>query len=160
MAAVVAQEQTVLSCVMIPVAGTQLLLPNVCIAEIVPWRRMQPMERSPAWCLGLLGWRGENIPVIRYEILNKKGSEGAPKTGRCMVVMNRARSAEGPAFYALAADQLPRMVQLNENDISNTPISLGPAETVVVAVGTEPAVIPNLEYIEEQVRALGELGNP
>ncbi len=118
------------------------------------------MERSPAWCLGLLGWRGENIPVIRYEILNKKGSEGAPKTGRCMVVMNRARSAEGPAFYALAADQLPRMVQLNENDISNTPISLGPAETVVVAVGTEPAVIPNLEYIEEQVRALGELGNP
>ncbi len=154
MAAVVAQEQIALSCVMIPLAGTQLLLPNVCVAEIVPWRRMQAMKRSPAWCLGLLGWRGENIPVIRYEILNGKGRANAPKAGRCMVVMNRARSAEGPAFYALAADRLPKMVQLNDNDISNQPIALGPAETAVVAVGTEPAVIPNLEYIEEQVRSL------
>ena len=154
MAAVVAQEQMALSCVMIPLAGTQLLLPNVCVAEIVPWRRIQPMKHGPDWCLGLLGWRGENIPVIRYEVLNGAGRASEPKAGRCMVVMNRARSAEGPAFYALAADRLPKMVQLNDNDISSTPTPPGPAETAVVAVGTETAVIPNLEYIEEQVRSL------
>ena len=154
MASVIANEPIVMSCIMIPIAGAELLLPNVCIAEIVPWRRMQPLKKGPEWCLGLLGWRGENIPVVRYQVLNKKGDAGAPKAGRCMVVMNRARSAQGPAFYALAADGLPRMVQLNDGDVSNTPIALGPAEKAVVAVGTEPAIIPNLEYVEKQVRAL------
>ena len=156
MASVVANEPIVMSCIMIPVAGAELLLPNVCIAEIVPWRRMQPLKKGPGWCLGLLGWRGKNIPVVRYQVLNKKVDARAPKAGRCLVVMNRARSAQDQAFYALAADALPRMVQLSDRDVSNTPIALGPAEKAVVAVGTEPAIIPNLAYIEERVLALAK----
>ena len=44
---------------MIPLADTHLLLPNVTIAEILPWRRIKPLADGPKWCLGLLGWRGE-----------------------------------------------------------------------------------------------------
>jgi len=153
MAAVVAQEQLELSCVIIPLQGQQLLLPNVSVAEILPWRRVKALADGPDWCLGMLGWRGESVPVLRYEALN--GSNGGERrAGRCMVVMNRARVADGIPFYALAAEGLPRLVQLQQDDLSNEQRRLGPAEAVAVKVGTELAIIPNLEFIEQQVLSL------
>ena len=41
MAAVVAEDLTELSCVLIPLDGTRLLLPNISVAEILPWRRVK-----------------------------------------------------------------------------------------------------------------------
>lgn len=153
MAVAVAQELTELSCVMIPLNDSQLLLPNISIAEILPWRRVKAITDGPDWCLGLLNWRGESIPVVRFECLNRM--EGARRrAGRCMIVMNRARSADGIAFYAIAAEGLPRMVQLTTDDISNESSKLGPAESVCVRVGTESAIIPNLEFIEDHVAEL------
>ncbi len=153
MAVAVAQELVELSCVIIPLNDAQLLLPNVSIAEILPWRRVKAMAEGPEWCLGLLNWRGESIPVVRFECLNR--IEGARRrAGRCMIVMNRARSADGIAFYAIAAEGLPRMLQLTTDDISNESGKLGPAESVCVKVGTESAIIPNLEFIEGKVADL------
>jgi len=153
MAAVVAEELTEVSCVLIPLEGVRLLLPNVSVAEILPWRRVKVLDEAPEWCLGLLGWRGETIPVIRFESLNG-GGDAARRAGRCMIVMNRARTASGLPFYALAAEGLPRMLQLTSDDIANEPGRLGPAETVHVRVGTESAVIPNLEFVEREVASL------
>jgi len=153
MAAVMTEELTELSCVLIPLDGTQLLLPNVSVAEILPWRRVKVINDKPDWCLGLLGWRGETIPVVRFETLN--GAGGATrKAGRCMIVMNRARSARGLPFYALAAEGLPRMLQLTADDLSNESVRLGPAESVAVRLGTESAVIPNLDFIENEIANL------
>ena len=153
MAAVVADDVTELSCVVIPLENSQLLLPNVCVAEILPWRRVKALSETPPWCLGLLGWRGEMVPVVRFETLNGKPGP-ARKQGRCMVVMNRARNAKGLPFYALAAEGLPRLVQLTAEDLSNEACRLGPAESVVVKLGTETAVIPNLNAIETAVAKL------
>ena len=75
-AAQVAQEPSELSCVLIPLQQGQLLLPAVCVAEIMPWRRIKVLEDMPSWCLGLLGWRGETVPVLRFERLNQPRSSG------------------------------------------------------------------------------------
>jgi len=153
MAARVANEANELSCIVIPLEDTQLLLPNVCVAEILPWRRVRTLAETPAWCLGLLGWRGEMVPVVRFETLNGKPGP-ARKAGRCMVVMNRARNAKGLPFYALAVEGLPRLVQLTSEDLDSESCRLGPAETAVVKLGTEIAVIPNLNMIETAVAKL------
>jgi len=150
-------ENQELSCVLIPVGNSELLLPNVSIAEILPWRRVKPIENADHWCLGVLGWRGEKIPVVRFEVLNG-GGEVERRVGRCLVVMNRARSAKGRPFWALVADGLPRILQLDDDDVTNqldtTP---GPAVSALVEVGTEPAVVPNLEYIEKALAQLKSL---
>jgi len=153
MAARVANEANELSCIVIPLEDTQLLLPNVCVAEILPWRRVRALSETPAWCLGLLGWRGEMVPVVRFETLNGKPGP-ARKAGRCMVVMNRACNAKGLPFYALAVEGLPRLVQLTSEDLASESARLGPAETAVVKLGTETAVIPNLNMIETAVAKL------
>ena len=142
-----------LSCVVIPAPGESVLLPNVCVAEIVPWRRIKPLKGAPAWCMGVTGWRGQTIPVVHFAgFADANGTP--PKAARCMVVMNRARNASAPPFYALAAEGLPRMLQLLEDDLKNDASDLGPAEVMRVAAGTEHAVIPDLAYIEAQVQEL------
>ncbi|MFP6834733.1 MAG: chemotaxis protein CheW, partial [Pseudomonadales bacterium] len=153
MAEVVAQQSTELSCVVIPLSGMQLLLPNICIAEILPWRRVKVLEDAPDWCLGILGWRGESIPVIRFERFSSSLHEDR-KVGRCMIVMNRSRTADAIPFYALAAEGLPRMLQLTDGDLENVPAKLGKAEVATVRVGTESAIIPDLKVIEQHVSEL------
>jgi chemosensory pili system protein ChpC len=151
-----ATESTEIACVMIPVGDTHLLLPNVSIAEIVPWRRLKPLDRGAdkaPWCLGLFGWRGETVPVVRFELMNGGGIT-AGSSGRCIVVMNRARSHKGRPFYAVAADGLPRLLRLHAEDLSSKPVRLGPAEVASVRVGTEPAIVPNLSFIEGQIATL------
>ena len=153
MAEVVLEELSELSCVLIPLQGTQLLLPNISVAEILSWRRVKMLKDAPVWCLGLLGWRGEVIPVVRFEALNDD-AETERKTGRCIVVMNRAHHAQGLPFYAIAANSMPRMVQLTASDIRGTSGESGPAELAAVQLGTESAVVPNLEYIESAIAGL------
>lgn len=151
-AAAVAQEPSELSCILIPLRDRQLLLPSVCVAEIMPWRRIKTQQGLPNWCLGLLGWRGEAVPVARFEALNEP-SEEAPTQGRCLVVMNR--TGAGPAsFYALAAEGLPRLVQLADDDLRDDNQRPGAAEARVVRLGTEIASIPDLAYVEQQVAEL------
>jgi len=143
-----------LACVMIPLADTHLLLPNISIAEILPWRRIRALRELPPWCLGMLGWRGETVPVVQFETLNGASADVAGGRGRCLLIMNRARHATGRAFYGLAAAGLPRIVHLTSDDLQNEPVKLGPAEFAALRVGTESAVVPNLSFIEEQLATL------
>lgn len=152
MAAAVASEPSELSCVLIPLEDGQLLLPSVCVAEIMPWRRIKVLPEAPDWCLGLLGWRGEAVPVLRFEQLNRASGDGR-RAGRCLVVMNR--SGAGPTtFYALAVEGLPRLVQLTEADLADQDGEPGPAEARRVRVGAETAIIPDLRYLETQASTL------
>ena len=155
MAALAQNESNELACVMIPLVTTQLLLPNVSVAEIIPWRRLKTWDDAPSWCAGLLGWRGEAVPVLDFDALSSAGGQDAGR-GRCLLVMNRARSSVGRPFYALAAAGLPRLVHLRAEDMESHSVQLGPTEVASVRVGTELAVVPNLSFIEEQLAGLPE----
>ncbi|NOX49361.1 MAG: chemotaxis protein CheW [Gammaproteobacteria bacterium] len=152
LAEAVANEVNELSCVLIPAEGEQLLLPNVCVAEIVPWRRIKEVSATPSWCMGFVGWRGQNIPVIHYRGFSEQSE--SPGAARCLVVMNRARHSTGPAFYGIAAVSLPRMLQLVGEDLVNQEAELGIADALKVTLGTDHATIPNLSFIEDRVQEL------
>ncbi len=154
MAAVVAEDTNELACVLIPLGEKHLLLPSVTVAEIAPWRRVRRQADMPPWCLGMLSWRGENIPVVQFELINGAAPDAPVKPGRCLVIMNRTRHRNGRAFYALPAAGLPRIVHLTNDDVTNLPVRLGAAETATVRLGTETAVVPNLSFIEEQIATI------
>ncbi len=140
------------SCVLIPTNGRLLVLPNVCVAEILPWRRIKPLNDGPVWCMGFMGWRGQNVPVVDFTGFDADAQRRG--SGRCLVVMNRSRSSSGPEFYAMAADSLPRMMPLAEEDLETQPEDLGPADVMAVKVGTEVGTIPDLGYLERCVAEL------
>ena len=141
-----------MACLMIPIGESNLLIPNVTVAEILPWRRIKRWEGCPEWCMGLLGWRGETVPVVRFERFNEANS-GAGK-GRCLLIMNRTQKGSDREFYGLAVDGLPRLVRLSNDDLENLPGSLKAADAAHLQVGLESAVVPRLSYIEEQLASL------
>ncbi len=142
-----------INCIVLPIGRLGLLVPSLCVAEVLPWRRIREVSNSPDWLLGVLTWRGDSIPVVRFERLNGSTEEPLGE-GECVAVMNRCRSAHGQAFYAIATDGLPRMVQVGEEDVHPEQTHLGVAEAAAVKVGTEQLRIPNLGYLEDQLMTL------
>ncbi len=141
-----------MSCLIIPVGETNLLLPNVTVAEILPWRKIKKWDSAPRWCLGLLGWRGETVPVVRYEKLND--AYCSAEAGRCLLIMNRTQAGSARAFYGLAVDGLPRLVRLGNDDLKNISATLKIADAAHLQVGLEQATVPRLSYLEELLGTL------
>ncbi|MCZ6889961.1 MAG: chemotaxis protein CheW [Gammaproteobacteria bacterium] len=157
MSAVMSQDSNELSCVLIPAGAVQLLLPNVTVAEVLPWRRVKPVAEAPVWCLGLVGWRGESVPVIRHELLNGGGDETLRRTGRCLTIMNRAGSDDGVPFYAIATDRLPRLIHVSAAELELTSEAPNTADLLTVKVGADEAVVPNIALIENELAKLKNL---
>ena len=147
-------EPESISCLIIPVGETNLLLPNVTVAEILPWRKIKKWAAAPHWCIGLLNWRGETVPVIRYEKLND--TNASAEAGRCLLIMNRTQPGSAREFYGLAVDGLPRLVRLGSDDFKNCSNDLKVADAAHLQIGLETATVPRLSYIEEQVSMLAE----
>ena len=153
MAAVLGQDVQDVSCVVLPLGTTTLLLPNVCVAEILTWRRTTPFDGQPDWCAGLLGWRGVSLPVVSFERFN--GDRDGSFQGRCLVVMNRSSRSEGRPFYALISQGMPRMIQLSGDDVSSQGGQATEAEALRARVGAEDVVIPRLSALEAAVNGIG-----
>lgn len=147
------QEEEV-QCVVIPLSHCCLLLPNVCVAEILPWRRIKPLPDAPDWFAGVLGWRGEMLPVVDFDALSGNSTE-QEVSGRCLIVMNRSSAARGASFYALLATGLPRLLAVADEDLEPDASATTPYVALGVRLGTEDVVIPDLRQIEQDVQKFG-----
>ena len=154
MLAIEAADNAEVSCVILPLRGYQVVVPAVCIAEVLPWRPLRPIEGGPRWCPGALTWHGESVAVVDHEALESAGKGAEPLPGRCLAVINRTTPGGARAFYALAVNGIPRLVQLAQMDVAAEHSPETPAELLRVMVGTELLVIPDLASLERQVAEL------
>src|SRR5690606_24222737 len=71
---VVSQDSTAsLTGLLVPLADRTLLLPNVAVAELVPYRAPRAAEGAPSWFLGQVPWRDLSLPLMSFEAAS--GSE-------------------------------------------------------------------------------------
>lgn len=138
-----------LPCVMIPMNGRQLLLPNVSIAEVVDHNGTEAPANSPEWLAGQLDWRGLNLPVISYDAAN--GGE-VPKTpnsrGRIVVLNTIGEQHERIPFIALVTQGIPSQARLADEQIKKVEGDTGSADLMQVEVDGETAFIPDLGFLE------------
>ena len=140
------------SCVFVPLREQTLLIPNACVAEVVPWRRTKKLTGVPPWCVGVLGWRGESVVVLDFETV--LDADDRPQGHRAMLIVRKAQDWEGSAFYALATAGLPRLMALGEAELSSAAEDDDAAIDLRVSVGAESVIIPKLSYLESQVRQI------
>ena len=143
-----------LACVVLPQDELSLLVPNDCIAEILPWRRVKPMPGVPRWCLGTLGWRGQTVVLIDFQVLVNDSLQSRPNR-RALVVMHRTTNREGMSFYAIASSGLPRLLHIAEDEVRD--VEDGQSSGAILTqltLGTEAVVVPNLRFLEDQVSAV------
>ena len=61
------QQSSHLTGLLVPLADRTLLLPNVAVAELIPYRAPQTSEGMPGWFLGQVAWRDLRLPLLSFE---------------------------------------------------------------------------------------------
>jgi chemosensory pili system protein ChpC len=135
---------------LIPLNDKQLLLPNVTVAEIIPYRAPTVISDHSKWLLGQLEWRNINIPVLSYEALS--GAEVPPIEGARLAVVNGTGKNPNLPFYAILIQGIPKLTHVKEDDIVTVEaMHSGPYDQMAVSLFDEQAMIPDLEMIENEL---------
>ena len=139
-------------CLMIPINDRQLLLPNVTVAEIIPFSQLLTTNSSIDWVLGRLQWRGVSIPVICYEMLNGSPAPRPSPNARFAVINGVGNNPHMP-FYAVLVQGIPKLKKVEEKDIQEVDamVGMGAMDQMSVSVEGEAAFIPDLDLLEQQL---------
>jgi chemosensory pili system protein ChpC len=149
------QQPTVnqIATLLIPVNGKHLVLPNVNVAEIIPYR--DPVgaadEDVPTWYLGRFSWRSTDVPLISFEAINDEPFASRTRNRRIAILNNVTGDPTLP-FCGIVTEGLPRLMRLMAEEIAEDPDApAGPAELARVLVNGERASIPNVAFIQNQL---------
>lgn len=140
---------TEVASLLLPLTDKLMLLPNVCVAEIVPFRAPDPLDNKPDWVLGQIEWREQNVPLICLELL--QDDTMMPLHHRCRVaILNNTGVNDELPFIGIITQGIPRLVRVIPDEISEIPTeSLQQYESMQVQVGDDKAVIPDVTAIEQ-----------
>ena len=135
---------------LIPLADMNMLLPNTCIAEVIALGELSPLENKPDWFLGMMNWRGVEIPVISFEAAN--GIDIAEPTRKSRVaVLNGINGDENLPFYGVIAQGIPKLMALEKTEITAIakPEQKLPLASEQTQLPDSQAVIPDQDKIEK-----------
>lgn len=145
---ITSSESGKVSCLLVPLHEKQLVLPNVTVAEIIPYREPTTVVGKDNWYLGQLEWRNTDIPVISYEVLN---SEDMPPLENTRLAIINGMDKSLP-FYAILVQGIPKLIHVHEDEIiSVEAVNTGLYDQMAVRVFDENAMIPNLGMIEYEL---------
>ncbi|WP_419812064.1 chemotaxis protein CheW [Bacterioplanoides sp.] len=140
-----------IDCLLIPLKDKNLILPNVAVAEIVPFSHLLTTASNVDWMLGRIDWRGVPIPVVCYEMLCNQGAPAPNPNARFAIINGVGDHAQMP-FYAMLVQGIPRLMHINESDIQKVDaLNVGAFDQSAVSIGQEAAVIPNLDLVEQEL---------
>lgn len=140
-----------LATLLIPMHGKQLVLPNVTVAEVIPYVQPDPREDAPSWYLGTFPWRNQNIPVVSFEALNEEPFVSNSQSRR-IAVLNGLVDSQRLPFCAMVTEGMPRLMRVTADEVSvDEEVESGPCEIGRVIVNGERAVIPNVDKLQEAV---------
>lgn len=136
----------------VPLQGRNLLLPNVAVAEVIPYIRPRAVEDVPDWLLGSINWRGLNIPLVSYDRLHGVKVDGGVGQAR-IAVLNTVQAGSGLKFYAVVTAGIPQLRRVNAQALQEMPSGTDDGVLSQVQLGDLQAVIPDLDALESAVAA-------
>ena len=136
-------------CLLIPMANSQLLLPTVTIAEMIPYQSPQKKAdpEMPQWFLGYLPWRGLTVPMLSFERITGQDSPEIDGSSQISVFNNTGVSAQLP-FLAIPTTGIPHLSRITPERIIKTDIEPKPYEIMCVSIADEEAIIPDVSALE------------
>ncbi len=145
------QNLAELATLLIPIEGSHLILPNVSVAEILDFESPSAKDDVPTWYLGWLHWRTTRVPVISFEALNDQPFKSNTNDAK-IAIINGISDNELLPFWGIVTRGAPRLMRVTSQEIvEDRETSAGPAEQMLVSVHGEPATIPDITWIEQQV---------
>ena len=137
---------------MVPLSDRTLLVPNVAVAELLPYRAPQATPGMPAWMLGQIAWRDLRLPLLSFEA----ASGGAPQitSNTRVAVINALGGRPEVKFLAVLVQGIPRSIKL-ESNLARANVQLAPLELDAVSIGEAVLKIPDLIGFEQLLADAG-----
>ena len=138
---------------LITLQESDILLPNPSVAEIIPYEPLQRSQDMPSWYLGVLGWRGLEVPVISLEMLAAERASFSliSVASASLVVCTGITKPDELPYYAIIAQVMPKLQRIMPNELIETGEATKATELQKILCRGDPAIIPNLDYIEEKL---------
>jgi chemosensory pili system protein ChpC len=138
---------------LVPLVGARLIVPRVCVAEVIGYQIPADMTNAPPWYAGLVDWAGHSIPVVSFE-----GALGQPLpsvSGRTRIVVFHASGGKIPSgYFGVLTQGFPQLVRVNADVIQPDPSrSFAERSPVIcqVRMVNETPLIPDLLRLEQMI---------
>ena len=146
---------------LIPLQGERLLVPRVCVAEVIAFVEPDPAGQGPEqeipdWYLGRVEWNGRRVPVVSFEGFS--GQSTKTRAGRTRIVIFHALGdGNSVAYYGIITQGFPQLVRVSP-EVLAAEVERAWPEALPVLCRTrminEYPLIPDMERLESM---LGEL---
>ncbi|UTW06233.1 chemotaxis protein CheW [Pseudomonas benzenivorans] len=141
-----------LTALQVPLADRTLLLPNVAVAELIPYRAPQVSASMPAWFLGQIAWRDLRLPLLSFEAASDGQAQVGP--GSRVAVINALGGRPRVKFIALLVQGIPRSIKV-DGELPRADEPLAPLELDAVTWGEDTLKIPDLVGLEQKLADAG-----
>lgn len=142
-------EDRQIKCLLLPVTGPAVIVPNSAVAEIITQQDIAPAADAPDWFLGTGRWRGTDIPLISLDRLVGERDDVPEPAGR-FVVLFGLQDEGAPGFYGVRIEQLPRTETVDEQRLRPAEGEAHPSEFVstrAVVAGERECLIPDFDAL-------------
>ena len=157
-------EPNELYSLLIPLEGERLLVPRVCVAEVIAFsapERSRENDQLPSWFLGRVEWNGRRLPVVAFESIAGErisSEEGQHRAGRTRIVVCHAigKSLKVGGF-GIITQGFPQLVRVNGDVLSLEPDRPWPEGQPVLCrtrMINEYPMIPDMERLETMLAEL------
>ncbi len=142
-------------CLIIPVYGESLLLPNAAVAEVVAYTDVESIDNVPEWFLGYMNWRDRRVPLISFEAAS--GGKPAPlqKNSR-IAVLNTLNRNQTLSHFGIITQGIPHLHVVQEKHISRDerPADIRNSIADYIQLNEETVLVPDLDSLEERLQQL------
>ncbi|CAA0106290.1 Uncharacterised protein [Zhongshania aliphaticivorans] len=144
-------QSSVLTNIVLPLQGHNLLIPNAAVAEVVLAGQLSSAVSS-SFLLGYMAWREQEIPVISFEGL-LDGYLPPSLELRQMVVLHGISNRQNMPFFGLVLSGVPRLARLRDSDITEVDADDSPLVYSHVSALGMALKIPNWDALEQEILA-------
>lgn len=139
-----------LKCITLPLQNHSLLMPYTAVAEIVSFDFLIE-ERDASFILGMINWRGRQIPLISLETMENDLDRPALKKGDHIAILNQFSKNLSVPFIGIPLSYAPGLCKVSEDSMTVTAYRQHSFMLVEVSINQADYVIPNLAWIADKV---------
>ena len=143
---------------LIPIRNERLLVPRMCVAEVIAFvdTARSRDDAAPAWYLGAIEWNNRRLPVVSFD--SQREDERKSKRARTRVVVFHAITQElKGGYYGILTQGFPQLVRVNADVLgleTEQPLPEGFPALCRARMIHEYPLIPDVEQIERMIAEL------
>jgi chemosensory pili system protein ChpC len=143
---------------LIPLKNERLLVPRMCVAEVIAFAEAARNrdEAAPDWFLGSIEWNSRRVPVVSFD--GASSEERKSKRSRARVVVFHAITQDlKGGYYGILTQGFPQLVRVNPDVLGLDSEQPLPEELPALCRARmihEYPLIPDVERLEQMIADL------